>query len=87
MPLMLVVVVCCLVFGYYCIDGFDSAFVVTVDFLLLLLQGQFCFFFFFSFCLLCHVLYVPFLNQYIWTSEIVVHLITKNIFILYSFLH
>lgn len=47
MPLMLVVVVCCLVFGYYCIDGFDSAFVVTVDFLLLLLQGQFCFFFLF----------------------------------------
>jgi hypothetical protein len=39
MSLVLVAVVCCLVFGYYCIDGFNSAFIVTVDFLLLLLQG------------------------------------------------
>ena len=55
-----------------------------VDALLLLLQGQFCFFFCFPF-VCCHVLYVPFLNQYMRTSEIVVHLITKIIFILYSF--
>jgi hypothetical protein len=65
MSLVLVAVVCCLVFGYYCIDGFDSAFVVTVDFFLLLLQGQFCFFFSFPFvCCAMFCMYLFSINIY-----------------------